>query len=341
MHNHLSRIFLALIFVAFGVINVSANTMHVSETGTGQVLLFPYYTARSGNASLMSLVNTTTQGKTVRVTVREARGGFVVAQFNLYLSAKDVWTGAIVSDADGAQLVSSDTSCTSPAFAVNPNLFPVPYDTIKDFAPIATIARTRQILVVNPSLPVKNLHELIALARAKPGQINFSSSGTGNTNHLAGEILNSLAGVKMQHVPYKGAGPAVTDLIGGQVQVSFQVPISVIPHIRSGRLRPMAISGKTRIPALPQVPVFAEAGLPAFDIAGWTGMFAPAATPPDVVDKISSEMAKVLALPDIVERLTTQGMEPLISNPEQFAGMIKADMVKFAKVIKDANIKAD
>lgn len=226
-------------------------------------------------------------------------------------------------------------------FAVNPNLFPVPYDTIKDFAPIATIARTRQILVVNPSLPVKNLQELIALAKAKPGQINFSSSGTGNTNHLAGEILNSLARIKMQHVPYKGAGPAVTDLIGGQVQVSFQVPISVIPHIRSGRLRPIAISGKTRIPALPQVAVFGEVGLPAFDIAGWTGLFAPAATPADIVDKISSEMAKVLALPDIVERMTTQGMEPMISNPEQFVAMIKADMAKFARVIKDANIKAD
>jgi tripartite-type tricarboxylate transporter receptor subunit TctC len=224
---------------------------------------------------------------------------------------------------------------------VNPSLFPTPYDAIKDFAPIATIARSRQILVVNPSLPVKNLQELIALAKAKPGQLSFGSSGTGNTNHLAGELFCSLAGVKMQHIPYKGAGPAIIDLISGQLQLSFHVPISVIPHIKSGRLKPLAISGKTRAPALPQVPTIAEAGLPAFEIAGWTGLFAPAGTPKEIIDKISSEMARILAMPEIVEKLVNQGLEPLISNPEQFAALLKSDMAKFAKLIKDANIKAD
>jgi tripartite-type tricarboxylate transporter receptor subunit TctC len=224
---------------------------------------------------------------------------------------------------------------------VNPSLFATPYDAIRDFAPIATIARSRQILVVNPSLPVNNLQALIALAKTKPGQLTFSSSGTGNTNHLAGELLCSLAGIKMLHIPYKGAGPAIIDLISGQLQLSFHVPISVIPHIKSGRLKPLAISGATRAMALPQVPTFAEAGLPAFDMAGWTGMFAPAGTPKEIVDKISGEMARILATPDVVERLVNQGLEPLISTPEQFAALLKSDMTKFAKLIKDANIKAE
>jgi tripartite-type tricarboxylate transporter receptor subunit TctC len=169
---------------------------------------------------------------------------------------------------------------------VNSNLFATPYDPIKDFEPIATIARSRQVLVVNPSLPANNLQELIALAKARPGQLNYGSSGTGNTNHLAGELLCSLADIKMQHVPYKGAGPAITDLLGGQLQLSFHVTISAMPHIKSGKVRALAISGETRASALPQVPTFAEAGLPAFDIAGWTGMFAPAGTPKAIVEKM-------------------------------------------------------
>jgi tripartite-type tricarboxylate transporter receptor subunit TctC len=224
---------------------------------------------------------------------------------------------------------------------VNPSLFATPYDAIRDFAPIATIARSRQILVVNPALPVSNLQTLIALAKARPGQLTYGSSGTGNTNHLAGELLCALADIRMLHVPYKGAGPATIDLISGQLQLSFHVPISVIPHIKSARLRPLAISGAARATALPQVPTFAEAGLPAFEMTGWTGMFAPAGTPKEIVDKISGEMARILATPEIVERLTTQGLEPLISNPEQFAALLKSDMAKFAKLIKDAKIKVD
>lgn len=222
---------------------------------------------------------------------------------------------------------------------VNPSLFATPYDAIRDFAPIATIARSRQTLVVNPALPVSNLQALIALARSKPGQLTYGSSGTGNTNHLAGELLCNLTGIKMLHIPYKGAGPATIDLISGQLQLSFHVTITVMPHIKSGRLRPIAVTGKTRVPALPQVPVFAEAGLPAFDISGWTGMFAPAGTPKEIVEKISGEMARILASPDVVERLTSQGLEPLISTPEQFAALLKSDMAKFAKLIKDANIR--
>jgi tripartite-type tricarboxylate transporter receptor subunit TctC len=216
---------------------------------------------------------------------------------------------------------------------INPSLFPTPYDALKDFAPIATIARSRQVLVVHPSLPVASVKELIALARARPGELNYGSSGTGNTNHLAGELLCALAGIKMQHIPYKGAGPAIVDLIGGRLQLSFHVTISVIPHIRSGRLKPLAISGEKRAAPLPQVPTMAEAGLPGFEMSGWTGMFAPAGTPKFIVDKISGEMAGILALPEIVEKLGNEGLEPFISSPEQFAALLRSDMARFAKLI--------
>lgn len=224
---------------------------------------------------------------------------------------------------------------------INPSLFQTPYDAIRDFAPIATIARSRQILVVNRSMPVNSVKEMIALSKAKPGQLNYGSSGTGNTNHLAGELFAMLAGVKMLHIPYKGAGPALTDLIGGQLHLSFHVPISALPHVRSGRLKALAITGETRVKAAPEVPTFAEAGLPGFDMQGWTGMFAPAGTPKAIVDKISADMATVLALPEIVERLVNQGQEPFISTPEQFAAMLKADLAKYARIIKAANIKVD
>ena len=224
---------------------------------------------------------------------------------------------------------------------INPSLFPTPYDALKDFAPVATIARSRQILVINPSLPVSNLKELIALAKARPGQLNYGSSGTGNTNHLAGELFCVLANVRMQHIPYKGAGPAIVDLISGQLQLSFHVTISAIPHIRSGRLKPLAISGEPRAAALPQVPTFAEAGLPSFEMSGWTGIFAPAGTPKLIVDKISGEMANILSSAEIVDWMGTQSLEPFISNPEQFAALLRSDMVRFAKLIKDANIKVE
>jgi len=224
---------------------------------------------------------------------------------------------------------------------VNPSLFPTPYDAIKDFTGVATIARSRQVLIVNPSLPVLNLKGLIALAKSKPGQLTFGSSGVGNTNHLAGELFGSITGTKMLHIPYKGGGPAIIDLISGQLQLSFHVPVSVIPHIKNKRLKALAITGKTRALALPEVLTFEEAGLPEFEISGWTGLFAPANTPKEIVEKIAGEMARILIMPEIIERLSNQGLEPFISNSEQFNALLKMDMAKYAKIIKDANIKVE
>lgn len=224
---------------------------------------------------------------------------------------------------------------------INPSLFPTPYDALKDFAPICTIARSRQILVVNRSLPVKSVKEMIALAKARPGQLNYGSSGAGNTNHLAGELFSMLAGIRMTHIPYKGAGPALTDLISGQLHLSFHVPISALPHVRSGRLRALATTGENRIQSAPDIPTFAEAGMPGFDMQGWTGMFAPAGTPKAIVDRISADMARVLTSPDIVDRLIGMGQEPFVSTPEQFGALLRSDLAKYAKIIKDANIKVE
>jgi tripartite-type tricarboxylate transporter receptor subunit TctC len=224
---------------------------------------------------------------------------------------------------------------------ITPQLFPMPFHPIKDFTAVATLVSTEQLLVVNPSVPANNLKELIALAKSRPGQLNYGSVGSGGTTHLAMEFLGLLAGIKMQHVPYKGSVPALTDLLGGQVQMFLAIPSSVVEHIKSGRVRPIAVSGETRLAALPQVPTFAEAGLPEFTMKTWFGVVAPANTPKPVVDQVSAEIGRILALPEIREKLLSQGVQPFISTPEQFAELMRVDMAKFAKVIQAANIKVD
>jgi len=227
------------------------------------------------------------------------------------------------------------------ALVIIPNLLSAPYDVIKDFAPVATVTSIGLILVLHPSVPASNLQEFIALAKSRPGQLNYASSGSGNSNHLVGELFQSLTGVRIQHVPYKGAGPGLTDLLGGQVQLYFASPPSAVPHIKSGRLKAIAVTGATRLSALPEVPTFTEAGLSDLNADSWQGILAPAGTPSAVIDKLSTEIAKILAMPDIKERLVSQGMAPFISTPEQFAMLLKSDFAKYAKIIKTANIKLD
>jgi len=223
---------------------------------------------------------------------------------------------------------------------LTPLLIPAPYDPIKDFTTVAAYARNETVLVVYPGLPAKNLRDFIALAKAKPGQLNYASSGGGSPLHLAGELFELVAGVKMQHIPYKGGGPAVTDLIGGQVQLSFQTPIAVTAHVKGGRLRALAITGKSR--GLPQVPTFAEAGLAGYyGLAGYQGIVAPAGTPRAIVNKLSAEVAKIVASQDFIDKVTEQGAEPGYANPEQYGALVKTDTARFAKLIKDANIKID
>ncbi len=225
---------------------------------------------------------------------------------------------------------------------ISANLLPnLPYDSIKDFVPVASLSISEMILVLNPSVPASNLQEFIALAKAKPGQLNYATTGSGSVTHLAGELFSGTTGVKMQHIPYQGAARGMTDLIGGQVQLSFIVVFNTLPHIKAGRLKPIAVTGNTRVPALPQVPTFTEAGLSGFDISTWFGMTAPRGTPKNVIAKLSTEIARIQAMPEVKEKLGSQGLEVLVSSSEPFAAFMKSEMQKFGKIIKTANIKLE
>ena len=240
------------------------------------------------------------------------------------------------SPADGYTII-----IVSSAHLINPLLLPTSYDVIKDFAAIGTSASSELLLAANPSVPANNLQEFIALAKARPSQLNYASSGNGNINHLAAELFNMMAGIKTQHVPYKGTGPSLVDLIGGQVQIIFSPPSAVIPGIRSGKLKAIAVSGKNRLAALPDVPTFTESGLANFDVKYWFGFLAPARTPKAIIDRLSSEIAAIVALPEVNEKLVGEGLDPFISNSDQFAALMEADLARFGKIIKTANIKLD
>ena len=228
------------------------------------------------------------------------------------------------------------------AHAINPLVFPdQPYDPIRDFAPVATLVSTQYILVINATVPANNLREFIALAKSKPGQLNGAGASAGGIQHLALELFNVLAGVKLNYVPYKGGGPGMTDVIGGHVQLTFNNSINVVPHVKSGKLKALAIGGEARSPVLPQVPTFTEAGLPGFDVRNWFGVVAPVRTPKDIVDKLANEIARIQAMPDIREKLSSQGVEPFVSGPRQFEALIKSEMLKYGKLIKTANIRIE
>lgn len=227
-----------------------------------------------------------------------------------------------------------------PSFFSTPSLLPkLPYDTLKDFVGITTIAKQRSVLVLHPSVPASNLRDVIALAKAKPGQLNFGSSGIGTNVHLSGELFKIMTGTDILHIPYKGSGPLSTDLLGGRVNMSFQVPITVIPFIRGGKLKPIAVSGESRLAALGDVPTFAEAGLPGYGLTSVNGIAAPARTPQAVVNKIAAEVGALLKMPETLEFLTRQGAEPFHSTPEQATALIKNELASYRAIIKKAGIK--
>ena len=215
----------------------------------------------------------------------------------------------------------------------------IPYDSIKDFAPIAGIARSEFLLVVHPSVPVRTLGDLVALAKQKPGELNYATSSTGGPTHLGAVHFEMLAGVKMQQVPYKGGGPAMIDLVGGQVQLGFANPANAIPLVHSGRLRAIAVTGEKRLEALPQVPTFAEAGLPGLALRNWYAVTAPAGPPKAVVDKLSSVILKITAMPEVRAALAKRGLDSFSATPAQLDALRREDMVMNAKVIKAANIR--
>lgn len=226
--------------------------------------------------------------------------------------------------------------------AVNPAMFAkLPYDPIKGFIPVSMIATVPTLLVVNPSLPAKNFKEFVALAKSKPGTIYYGSAGNGSSGHLAMEYLKQAAQIDIVHVPYKGTGPMVTDLLGGSTQATFTGATPLIPHIKQGKLRPIAVGSATRVAALPDVPTVAESGLKGFETSQWYGIMAPAGTPDAIVRKLSAELNRILKSPEVVARLADDGSVAHGTTPEEFAAFIKLEQTRWGKVVKSANIKAD
>jgi tripartite-type tricarboxylate transporter receptor subunit TctC len=227
-------------------------------------------------------------------------------------------------------------------FAINPSLHAtLPYDPLKDLAPITLVALTPYVVVVHPSLPVRSIKDLIALAKRKPGELNYASVGNGSSTHLATEMFASRAGVKMVHVPYKGSAPAVTDLIGGHVTAYFGSMPGSLPQARAGKLRAIAVTGASRAPAAPDVPTVAESGLPGYEFTAWYGLFAPSGTPPVIIGQLHSAVTKVLDRGDVRERFSAEGNQPSGETPQQFGAIVKADIVKYARIVREAQIKPD
>lgn len=223
--------------------------------------------------------------------------------------------------------------------AINPNLHEhLPYDPIKDFAPISLLASAPLILVVHPSVPVNSAQELIALARVQPGKLNYASNGNGSSSHLAAVMFESLTGIDFVHIPYKGLSPALTDLLGGQVQLMFSSVVAILPHVQSGKLRALAVSGGKRLALMPDLPTVAEAGVPEYQTSSWYGILAPAGTPKEIVSRLNAEIVKVLSEPDVRKALTNEGADPVGDSPEEFAAYIQAEKDRLGKLIRSSRI---
>jgi tripartite-type tricarboxylate transporter receptor subunit TctC len=225
--------------------------------------------------------------------------------------------------------------------AINPSVYArMPFDPLRDFAPITFVASNVNVVVVNPAVPAGNVQELIAYARANPGKLAFGSAGTGTSQHLAGELFKQLTGVEMTHVPYKGAGPAVSDLIGGQIPLMFADISAVLAHIQAGKLRALGVTSRTRTPLL-DVPTVIEQGVPGFEVTAWFGLLAPAGTPRDIVMRLNESTARVLRTPATATRLQALGLTPAPGTPEEFAELIRAELARWTKIVRAANIRAE
>lgn len=239
--------------------------------------------------------------------------------------------------ADGYTLV-----VVSGSHTINPSLHKqLPYDSIRDFSPVTNLVSGPALLVVHPSVPARNVRELVALAKAKPGTLSFASSGNGSPPHLAGELFKWMAGVDMIHVPYKGNGPAYADLMGGQVNLMFPNIASSLPYVRTGKLLALAVTSKRRSSVAPDIPTIAESGLPGYDLNSWFGLLAPAGAPPHIVNRLQQEIARIYEQPEVREKILGFGVEPVANTPAEFAAELKAEMAQWASLFKAAKIDAE
>ncbi len=225
---------------------------------------------------------------------------------------------------------------------IAPHIYPkLGYDPVKDFVAVAPIGSMPHILVVHPSLGVATAQELIALVKAKPEQANYASAGSGSVGHLTVELFKTMAGLKMQHIPYKGSGPALADLAGGQVKIMFDTLPTGLPLVKAGTVRGLAVSGSSRAAAAPQIPTLAESGVPGFEVLGWYGVFAPAGTPPDIVRKLNADISAVMALPEVRAQMVGQGADAMTATPDAFTSYVRAETVKWGKVVRDSGARVE
>lgn len=318
---------------------------------------FPYVltTGIAAALALPASAQTAYPTKTIRIVSPYPPGGSTSVYAQLIAARlNEVWGKQVLVDnrGGGNTLIGSDHVAKSPpdgytlllvttTHVIVPQLMKTPYDPLKDFTPIATIGRSENILCVHPALPVKNLKEFIALAKSRPGELNYGTSGSGSVTHLAVELFRIEADVKMTRIPYKGSGPLITAFMGGEVEVYLNSTVNIVPLIKANRAKALAITGDKRHPTVPMLPTFAEAGLPSFNAKGWSSVIGPAGIPKPVLDKLSQEIIKAQSSPEFVAKMQAYGTEPYINTPEQFAELMKADAAKYAQVIKAANIRMD
>ena len=324
MHRRNSRMKRALIICFFLIANSVTAQPYPSKSIR---FIVPFAPGGTNDivARMVGVKLTEAWGQPVVIDNRGGAGGVIGAD----LAAKSV--------PDGYTLLMANVN-----FATNPGLVRnLPYDTEKDFAAVSLLATSPSVLVVHPSIPVRSVKEMIAFAKAKPGQLSYSSSGAGTTGHMAMELLKQMAAIDMVAVHYKGGGPALIDLIAGRVSPGFATILSAAPHIEGGRLRALAVSTPKRSSALPDLPTVAEAGVPGYEFTGWWGVVVPARTPHAVISKLNGELVKILAQPDVRERLVREGADPASTTPEAFTAYMRSEVAKWSKVIKTANIKAE
>ena len=277
-----------------------------------------------------------TSGRLLGQKFTEAWGQQVVAENRAGAGGTIATEQVARSEPDGYTLLMQSMS-----HAITPALYKLNYDTIKDFTPVSLFVQSPSVLAVHPSLPVKSVKELIAFTKARPNQILFSSSGSGSGQHLAMELLNRMAGIQLVHIPYKGTAPSVLDLVAGRVSVTSASAISTMPHVRTGRLRALAMSSAKRSPSVPELPTVAESGIPGFAVDQWYALFAPAGTPKEIVAKLYGEIAKTVANIETRERLLTMGLDPVGMPPDEFAAYVKTETVKWGALVREAGIRAN
>src|SRR5262249_22605862 len=314
--------------VAFLIVSACSASVHAQSYPTKPVRIVVPYPPGGGSDTIIRPLAQKLSESLGQQFVIENRGG-ASGNIGMATVARAAPDGYTLVFALNAQL------------AVNVSLFKkIPYDPVRDFEPITLLGQGAYLLVVHPSLPVRSVKELVALAKTKPGQIAYASSGNGSGGHLAAELLNTMTGIKLLHVPYKGGGPALIDLLAGQVQVLFATHLSSWPHIQSGRIRPLAVSTAKRAAGL-DLPTMAEAGVPGYDSGVWYAVLAPAGTSREIVTKLNGEVLRGLKQPDFRSLLTNNSIDPIGSTPEQLGAYVRSEIRKYAKVVKDANIQVD